>query len=296
MAIRPSPGRYPCGGQEEGKGEWKKALAEIGEARQRAEEIIKIGSYFASAEEAGEYQETRALKLIRKAAKGSEADDAEADDRDGKADGLSPIGMKQGDDYKKKYGVDAYCFATPDWLRKAIVSEIGYPALDVASSHDMHFGRKFYSPEQDGIKQDWFADSEGGIVFVNPPYIATDRFPVPNGYTLDKWVEKSFATSQAGCIVISVLPFWRKYDWCNLVIEYAEFRLSSIPIVFEGFGPMAASNVATRYGKVAIPIRRFATAKSRSRFAKSRRGGKWMPLPLAVLPNRRISLPKAAGA
>ena len=40
-------------------------------------------------------------------------------------------------------------------------------------------------------------------------------------------------------MVISVLPLWRKYDWCNLVIKYAEVRFSTIPVVCEGFGPMA---------------------------------------------------------
>ena len=61
------------------KGDWNKALAEIGENRQRADEIIKIGLCFGSAEEAGKCPVSRALKLIRKGAKGSEANADDAD-------------------------------------------------------------------------------------------------------------------------------------------------------------------------------------------------------------------------
>ena len=48
------------------KGDWNKALSEIGENRRRANEIIRIGLCFGSAEEAGKCPVDRALKLIRK--------------------------------------------------------------------------------------------------------------------------------------------------------------------------------------------------------------------------------------
>ena len=139
---------------------------------------------------------------------------------------------------KDKHGADYYCYATPDWLRETIKSEYGFPELDVSSSYNMEFGKRFYSPEQDGMKQDWIKDSNGGIVFGNPPYIVSDRYPVPHGHQLGEWVEKAFTTSQAGSTVIFILPLWRKYDWIETVIKYAEVRLSGIPFVSEGFGPM----------------------------------------------------------
>jgi hypothetical protein len=225
--------------KSKGKGAWEKALAEIGDNRRRANEAIRIGKHFRSAEEASKCRVDRALKLIRKGAKGGEANAVEAGDRDGNADGPSPNNMEHRDDLKERYGVNYYCYATPSWLREAIASEYGFPALDVASSHDRHFGRKFYSPEQDGMKQDWVKGSKRGLVFLNPPYITTDRVSVPNGHLLDEWVEKALATSQAGCTVIVLLPLWRKYDWLHLVIKYAEVRLSAVPVVSEGFGPMA---------------------------------------------------------
>jgi hypothetical protein len=159
----------------------------------------------------------------------------------GKAGSLSPNkdGQPKRDQLKEQFGADYYCYATPQWLREVIVTEYGFPDLDVASSNNMEFGQRFYTPQQDGMTQDWVKDSNGGIVFGNPPYIVSDRYPVPNGHPLGEWVEKACATSQAGCMVIMILPLWRKYDWMTTVIKYAEVRLSAVPVVSEGFGPMA---------------------------------------------------------
>ena len=140
---------------------------------------------------------------------------------------------------KEKYGADYYCFATPDWLRKTITREYGYPALDVASSHDMQFGKRFYTPKQDGMKQNWYLASKGGIVFGNPPFISSLRVPIPNGHLIGEWVEKAYKTSQQGREVLFLLPVWRKYEWFPFVVEHAEVRFSAVPVVFEGFGPMA---------------------------------------------------------
>ena len=130
--------------KNEGKGAWKKALAEIGEARQRADEYIKIGSYFASAEEAGKYQETRALKLIRKGTKGSDVDDAE----------------NRGS-------------STPQWLfdycNQLAIEACGERiTLDVAAAEWNHKCERYYTEQDDGLTKDWDAKA----VFCNSPYTA----------------------------------------------------------------------------------------------------------------------------
>ena len=70
MAIRPSPGGDPSEAKKKGKGAWEKALTAIGDNRQRADENIKIASLFTSVEDAGKCPVRRALKPIRKGAKG----------------------------------------------------------------------------------------------------------------------------------------------------------------------------------------------------------------------------------
>ena len=86
-----------------------------------------------------------------------DADDQDEQDAGGlDANGHDQQHQRQRDDLKDRYGVDYYCFATPSWLRATIEREYGYPALDVAASHDMQFGKRFYAPEQDGMKQNWY--------------------------------------------------------------------------------------------------------------------------------------------
>jgi hypothetical protein len=132
---------------------------------------------------------------------------------------------------REQLGPYFYCFATPDWFREMIKREYGFPALDVASSHGMEFGKRFYTPEQNGLKQNWYRDSRGGFVFGNPPWNWRDR-------ELDQWVDMAYATSQRGRMVLFVLPVWRRYDWIKTVIQYAEVRFSAVPILLKGFGPM----------------------------------------------------------
>ena len=140
----------------------------------------------------------------------------------------SPATQKKNNRQKLRdqYGGNYYCFATPVWLRGALTLEYGYPEMDVASSHGMEFGNRYYTPDVDGLKQDWVNDSEGGLVFGNPPY---------NWKELGRWVEKAFQTSQAGCTVIFILPLWRKYDWFGkFIVPYAEVRLPAVPVVSGG--------------------------------------------------------------
>ena len=128
--------------EKKGKGEWKKALAEIGEDRKRADEIIKIGLCFGSAEEAGKCPVSRALKLIRKRAKGSDVDDA-----------------------------DNRGSSTPQWLfdrcNQLAIEACGEPiTLDVAAAKWNDKCERYYTEQDDGRTKPWDAKA----VFCNSPY------------------------------------------------------------------------------------------------------------------------------
>ena len=65
--------------------------------------------------------------------------------------------------------------------------------------------KKFYTPKEDGLKQDWSKD----IVFMNPPY---------NKY-LSSWVKKAYEESLKGAIVVCLIPANRSdtkwwWDYC----------------------------------------------------------------------------------
>ena len=77
---------------------------------QRASEDMRIAEYFPNEKDAGKVSVPRAMALIKR------SDDS--------------------------YGPYENCFACPQWLRDAVTRDYGFPGLDVASSHDMHFGEK----------------------------------------------------------------------------------------------------------------------------------------------------------
>jgi len=63
---------------------------------------------------------------------------------------------------------------------------------------------KYFTPEQDGLKQSW----QHNTVFMNPPY----------GREISKWVKKAYEESSADCCVVCLLPprtdtrWW--WDYC----------------------------------------------------------------------------------
>ena len=66
---------------------------------------------------------------------------------------------------------------TPQKLFDELNKEFNF-TLDPCCQHDSAKCKKHYTPEENGLIQDWSKD----IVFVNPPY----------GRELKKWVKKSY--------------------------------------------------------------------------------------------------------
>jgi len=83
--------------------------------------------------------------------------------------------------------------------------------------------QKYYSQEQDGLKQNWSSE----VVFVNPPYA--------RGIT-EKWVRKAYEESLKGAIVVMLLSVGtgRSY-WHEIIFPYAaQFRWVRGFLKFQG--------------------------------------------------------------
>jgi phage N-6-adenine-methyltransferase len=66
---------------------------------------------------------------------------------------------------------------------------------------------KFYTPDQDGLKQDW-----SGVCWCNPPY----------GKGIEKWVEKAY---KSNCTVVMLIPARTDTKWFhNWAYQKAEIR------------------------------------------------------------------------
>lgn len=90
--------------------------------------------------------------------------------------------------------------------------------LDAAATEDTAKCKCFYTPEMDGLKQDW---TLGGAVFCNPPY----------GREIGKWVKKAYDEAQKGATVVLLIPartdtkYFHDYIWGKAEIRYIVGRL-----------------------------------------------------------------------
>jgi phage N-6-adenine-methyltransferase len=106
-------------------------------------------------------------------------------------------------------------WATPQWLFDALNSHYQF-RLDVCALPENAKCKNYFSPEQDGLKQEW-----EGICWMNPPY----------GKEIIKWVRKAYESSLEGAIVVALLPartdtawFW-DYVYNKAMIEFIRGRL-----------------------------------------------------------------------
>ena len=95
--------------------------------------------------------------------------------------------------------------------------------LDPCADGSNHKCEKYYTKEQDGLKQDW----SGEIVFCNPPY----------GRKVGKWVEKCFHEVYVGKCKCAVLLLFANtdtrwfHDW---IYHKAEIRFIKGRLKFGG--------------------------------------------------------------
>jgi phage N-6-adenine-methyltransferase len=106
-------------------------------------------------------------------------------------------------------------WATPQWLFDALNAHYQC-TLDVCAVPENAKCKHYFSPEQDGLKQEW-----DGMCWMNPPY----------GREIVKWVKKAYESSLAGAVVVALLPartdtawFW-DYVYHKAMIEFIRGRL-----------------------------------------------------------------------
>jgi site-specific DNA-methyltransferase (adenine-specific) len=107
--------------------------------------------------------------------------------------------------------------------------------LDVCATAENAKCARYFTPELDGLAQDWSDD----ICWMNPPY----------GDDLPAWMAKAYLSSLAGATVVCLVPsrtgthWW--HDW---VLEKAEVRLRKGRIRFVGAKDQAGfASVAVIY-------------------------------------------------
>ncbi len=104
---------------------------------------------------------------------------------------------------------------TPPDLFAELDAEFGF-TLDVAALPDNAKCEEFFTPGEDGLKQEWT-----GVCWMNPPY----------GLALREWVKKAYESSQQGATVVCLVPartdtlWWQDYVQGKAEVRFLRGRV-----------------------------------------------------------------------
>lgn len=100
-----------------------------------------------------------------------------------------------------------YDWETPQWLFDELNNEFQF-TLDVCATVDNTKCLEYFSPEVDGLVQEWH-----GTCWMNPPY----------GRDIVKWMKKAYESWLQGVTVVCLVPartdtaWWHDYAMCGEV-------------------------------------------------------------------------------
>lgn len=105
--------------------------------------------------------------------------------------------------------------ATDQWATPKVffekVNAVFKFELDVCAGNDNHKCDKFFTQEDDGLKQTW-----GGVCWMNPPY----------GREIGAWVEKAYKSAKEnGATVVCLLPARVDTNWWHNYCKHGEVIL-----------------------------------------------------------------------
>jgi phage N-6-adenine-methyltransferase len=98
-------------------------------------------------------------------------------------------------------------------------AEFGF-TIDVCATPDKAKCPRFYTPEQDGLSQDW----SGEVCWMNPPY----------GPAIPAWMKKAYESSLNGATVVCLVPSRTDTRWWHDYAEKGERRFVKGRLKFGG--------------------------------------------------------------
>lgn len=100
-------------------------------------------------------------------------------------------------------------WATPRDYYKKVAQEFDFKLDAAALQSSTLVEGNWYGPDhpdearQDAFTRDWTKDSEGGIVWLNPPY----------GKTIKQWMKKAYDEAKKGATVVCLVPSRTDTAW-----------------------------------------------------------------------------------
>lgn len=110
-------------------------------------------------------------------------------------------------------------WSTPQEYFDSVSKEFSF-TLDVCALPENTKCQKFFSPEDDGLLQQW-----QGVCWMNPPY----------GRVIGKWVKKAYESAKTGAVVVGLLPARTDTKWFHdYIYGRAEVRFIRGRLKFGG--------------------------------------------------------------
>ena len=103
---------------------------------------------------------------------------------------------------------ESYEWSTPDDLFEQIDGEFHFE-IDVCATDQNTKCKKWFSPEQDGLLQEW-----RGSCWMNPPY----------GSQIKEWMKKAYMASLNGATVVCLVPSRTDARWWHDYAMKGEIR------------------------------------------------------------------------
>ena len=100
-------------------------------------------------------------------------------------------------------------WATPQWMFDQLNDEFKF-TTDVCASKENHKCDKYFTKEQNGLKQKWT-----GVCWCNPPYGRGE---------IDKWMEKAYESSLEGATVVCLVPSATDTKWWHNYVMKGKVR------------------------------------------------------------------------
>lgn len=114
----------------------------------------------------------------------------------------------------------SFDWETPDELFNKLNEEFSF-TIDVCADASNTKCRRYFSPEQNGLAQDWSRE----VCWMNPPY----------GREVGKWVKKAYEEAQRGALVVCLLPARTDTGWWHeYVMKASEVRFIKGRLKFKG--------------------------------------------------------------
>ena len=109
-------------------------------------------------------------------------------------------------------------WATPQEFFDDLHAEFDFD-FDVCASVENHKCEKYFTIEQDGLKQNWT-----GACWMNPPY----------GRTISLWMRKAFESAMSGATVVCLIPARTDTAWWHDYAAKGEVRFIRGRLKFGG--------------------------------------------------------------